>query len=324
MGNPNELQTPKGLFATGNVGLHMSYYVGNYKGGRNESFMYGAENETLWFDYDLASAYTTALADLSLPDYNKGKMLTTNQVLALSDEDLLNGYLIFNSKFKFPENTKYPSIPCYIDNSTTVYPLSGEALVSGPEYILARNQKCEFEIKSAFYIPAVDIKVERRGMKITIRTQPFFSLIKELQSKRREYPKGHIMNSLYKDLSNSIYGNVVRGMSNKLSFDTKTGQMFRMTGTQLSNPILASRTTAFIRSVIGECLHNIARMKGLVVSVTTDGFITNISDLEEKLINLPPQEAPLFHKYKLLIENLTEVDTSKALEIKSEGKGIVS
>lgn len=46
MGNADELQTPKGLFASGDVGLHMSYYIGNYKGGRNESFMYGSENET--------------------------------------------------------------------------------------------------------------------------------------------------------------------------------------------------------------------------------------------------------------------------------------
>lgn len=46
MGNSEEVQTPKGLFNTGDVGLHLSYYIGNYKGGRNESFMYGAEDKT--------------------------------------------------------------------------------------------------------------------------------------------------------------------------------------------------------------------------------------------------------------------------------------
>jgi hypothetical protein len=131
------------------------------------------------------------------------------------------------------------------------------------------------------------------------------------------------MNALYKDLANSIYGNVVRGMSNKLTFDTKTGQMFRMTGTQLSNPILASRTTAFIRSVMGECLHNIWKMGGKVVSATTDGFITDIEGLEQKLLNLPQKEAPLFQNYKLLIEMLDK-DGATALEVKHEGKGIVS
>jgi hypothetical protein len=263
------------------------------------------------------------MADLSLPDYNQGGLISSQKLLSLSNDELMNGYLVFNTKFKFPESIKYPSIPVYIDNSTTIYPLQGEAIVSGPEYILARNQKCVFEIKSAFYIPPTEIKVERRGMTINLITQPFYSIIKSLQTKRREYPKGHIMNSLYKELSNSIYGNVVRGISNKQGFDTKTGQMFRMTGTQLSNPILASKTTAFIRSVIGECLHNISMLGGKVVSTTTDGFITNLEGLEKRLLSLPQKEAPLFKRYKLLIEMLDN-DSAIALELKNEGKGIVS
>lgn len=59
-------------------------------------------------------------------------------------------------------------------------------------------------------------------------------------------------------------------MSNKKSFDTLTGKTFRVAGTDLSNPVLASWATAFIRSVIGECLHNISKLNGKVVSVTTD------------------------------------------------------
>ena len=46
MGNADEVQTPKGLFATGDVGAHMSYFIANYKGGRNESFMYGVDEKT--------------------------------------------------------------------------------------------------------------------------------------------------------------------------------------------------------------------------------------------------------------------------------------
>jgi hypothetical protein len=317
------MQTPKGLFSSGDVGLHMSYYIGNYKGGRNESFMYGSENKTSWKDYDLTSAYTTAMSDLNLPAYHEGKLISTDTVLKLSDSELLQGYLVINTSFKFPETIKYPSIPCYIDNTTTVYPLEGSALISGPEYLLARNQKCRFEIKSAFYIPPVERVIERRGMKITLTTKPFHSIIKTLQTKRREFVKGHIMNSLYKELANSIYGNVVRGMSNKQTFDTLTGKMFRMTGTQLSNPILASKTTAFIRSVIGECLHNISLLGGKVVSVTTDGFITDVDDLETKLLSLPSKDIPLFLKYKELVQDLVSED-AKILELKNKGVGIVS
>lgn len=34
MGNAYEVQTPKGFFATRNIGTHMSYLIANYKGGR--------------------------------------------------------------------------------------------------------------------------------------------------------------------------------------------------------------------------------------------------------------------------------------------------
>lgn len=69
MGNAGDIQTPKGLATTRDVGIHMSYFIANYKGGRNESFMYGAEDKEEWYDYDLQSAYTTAMSDLKLPDY---------------------------------------------------------------------------------------------------------------------------------------------------------------------------------------------------------------------------------------------------------------
>jgi hypothetical protein len=47
MGNADELQTPKGIFQSKDVGAHMSYFIANYKGGRNESFMYGVDEETM-------------------------------------------------------------------------------------------------------------------------------------------------------------------------------------------------------------------------------------------------------------------------------------
>jgi hypothetical protein len=75
MGYAYEVQTPKGLFATGEVGLNLSYYIGKYKGGRNESFMYGGEENTHWFYYDLVSAHTTAKAYLTLPSYNQGCLI---------------------------------------------------------------------------------------------------------------------------------------------------------------------------------------------------------------------------------------------------------
>lgn len=92
---------------------------------------------------------------------------------------------------------------------------------------------------------------------------------------------------LYKEKGNGIYGHFCRVISNKMNFDSLTKKTFRVTATNLYNPILASWTTAFIRSVIGECLHNIKKLGGKVVSVTSDGFITDIENLEDKLWTLP-------------------------------------
>jgi hypothetical protein len=166
IGNADEVQTPKGLFATGDVGLHLSYYIGNYKGGRNESFMYGSEDEIVWYDYDLVSAYTTGMTDLSLPAYSEGKMILYDEIEKWSDDQLLQGYLIIYTNFKFSNGVKYPSIPCYVDENTTVYPLEGTCLITGPEYLLARNQGCVFDVKTIYFIPpAEEIKGGRKKEK---------------------------------------------------------------------------------------------------------------------------------------------------------------
>jgi hypothetical protein len=127
MGNADEVKTPKGLFATGEVERHLSYYIGNYKGGRNESFMYGVDNTTDWFDYDLVSAYTTGMTHLSLAHYSRGGLIEKGKLnnFSFSTEELLNNYIIVNASFKFPPTVKFPSIPCYIDETSTVYPPGG-------------------------------------------------------------------------------------------------------------------------------------------------------------------------------------------------------
>ena len=76
--------------------------------------------------------------------------------------------------------------------------------------------------------------------------------------------------------------------------------MLRVSATELSNPVLAPWTTACIRSVIGECLQNIYKIGGRVVSVTTDGFVTDIEDLESRLVPLSADEIPLLKLYRTL------------------------
>jgi hypothetical protein len=138
------VQTPKGLFKTRETGLKLSYYISNYKGGRNESFMYGVDNEITWIDYDLTSAYTTVMAGIGNPDYARGKVISESALEKMSFKEILYSYTIIKARFQFEKSIKYPSIPCYLDETTTVYPLEGTCVLTGAEYLLAKKeQKCK-------------------------------------------------------------------------------------------------------------------------------------------------------------------------------------
>ena len=272
------------------------------------------KKNTIWFDYDLTSAYTTAMTALGNPDYNLSKYITLNELDKMTSKDIIFSYILIKGKFKFPQTVKYPSIPCFVDEHTTVYPLEGKAFLTGAEYILAKSQDCDFVIDEIYFLPFEKDKDKN------LINQPFKELIVKIQEKRLEHPKGTIHNMLYKEIGNSIYGNVVRGMSDKRKFDIKSGKNLRLDASDLSNPIIASWITAFIRSVIGECLHNIFLLNGKIISVTTDGFVSNVEDLEIKLKKL--KNIDLISIFKNLRFSINKNDS--ALEIKNVVSGIKS
>ena len=301
--------TPKGLNVIKDIGFVLPYYIFNYKGGRNECYMYGIDRDTEWFDYDLTNAYTTVMSMAGHPDYERCIRLNVSDLQRLTRDEILYSYLIINADFEFPVGTKYPSIPCYVDENCTVYPLKGSCVITGAEYLLALEQKCSIKVHDIIFTPFKTS--EHRDHK------PFAQILKEVQEQRREHAKGTLSNLMYKELGNGIYGSVVRGIGNKRKFDIKSKGSVRMQGDSLSNPLIASWTTAFIRSIIGECLHAIQTLGGLAVSATTDGFVTDMKDLEGKL-----SEYLLFAEYKKIRMHLSGDNTG--LELKSSGVGIIA
>jgi hypothetical protein len=135
--------------------------------------------------------------------------------------------------------------------------------------------------------------------------KPFNAIINNLKTLRRQFPKGTVNNMLYKELGNGIYGNIVKGLSNKKEFDVLTGQMSRIKASVLSNPILASWTKAFIRSVIGACLKEYPKIGCKVISVTTYGFLTYIEIIEPKVLELLQEDTTLLRLYRDLRTELT-------------------
>jgi len=77
-------------------------------------------------------------------------------------------------------------------------------------------------------------------------------------------------------------------------------------------------------------LHNIQGLGGKVVSATTDGFITDIGNLEEVILNKPENKFSFFKENKFSIfkefKNMRKLlsDNDLGLELKHEGIGIIS
>jgi hypothetical protein len=66
-----------------------------------------------------------------------------------------------------------------------------------------------------------------------IYTKPFHGILKDIQTLIRQFTKGHINNMMYKEIGNGIYGNVCKGISNKMNFYSLTKQSSRVTATTL-------------------------------------------------------------------------------------------
>ena len=356
IGNLLSRLTPKDARGIG-LSKYIVQYVSSYRGGRNESMMYGVdkilenrsdkilENGRSYIDYDMTSAYTTVMSILGHPEYKYAVRLSDKEVKEMFDKDprqFLFNYIVLDVKFKFDHKTKYPSIPARVDEHVDIYPLEGKSVITGPEYLVARSIGCDITVKEGVLIPfkgfksKVEISKNRKEIskvedkdEITSYEAPFRQIIMDLQRKRREHPKKTFYNYMFKEIGNSIYGLIAMGLAGKTSFDIKTKSYLRVDGGILSNPVLASYITGFCRAFIGECVNNVQLLEGFVVSITTDGFISDLEDLENKILGLKDSNIHCFKVYKELRKLLTTTEEGafddSALEIKNiESRGLLT
>ena len=84
----------------------------------NESFCFGLERDTTFYDLDLTSAYTTVLANAPAPRLESAHTVDIRDLERYCGKaDAGFGYLIVDFDFKFPDHTKYPNLPVVLDNT---------------------------------------------------------------------------------------------------------------------------------------------------------------------------------------------------------------
>lgn len=244
--------------------LFETFPINCYHGGRNECFMMGVTPSDHWYDYDLAGAYTTGLLDILTPDYG-------NIRLSKNPDDYCGHVMGFALvTFRFPESVPYPSLPVRTDQYGLFFPLSGESWATAPEIELALSLGAEMTIHNGIIVPWICDTSPHNSESTSV----FFPFVQQVRENRNRHIKGSLEEKFWKEIGNSLYGKLAQGLRAKTAFDTARGLNRALPPSSVTQPFFAAHVTGFIRAVAGE-LMNALPSDSSVVSVTTDGFLTN-------------------------------------------------
>ena len=244
--------------------LFETFPINCYHGGRNECFMMGVTPSDHWYDYDLAGAYTTGLLDILTPDYG-------NIRLSKNPDDYCGHVMGFALvTFRFPESVPYPSLPVRTDQYGLFFPLSGESWATAPEIELALSLGADMTIHNGIIVPWICATSAHNSKSTSV----FLPFVQQVRENRNRHIKGSLEEKFWKEIGNSLYGKLAQGLRAKTAFDTARGLNRSLPPSSVTQPFFAAHVTGFIRAVVGE-LMNALPSDSSVVSVTTDGFLTN-------------------------------------------------
>lgn len=264
-----------------------------YHGGYNscsEVGFYDIES----YDYDLQNAYPTAMCfvpdidweNCILEEYKPGHELT------LEDFDDPNGCrniiapILANVTFSFPDDVKYPCLPMNVEGVPLFMKSSdGSAGIyaCGPELYLALQLGAHI--------------IVNRGFKARPRTKADgnvqYSLraaVKQLVGDRRLAKKlcgkGSLEELVLKLFVNGCYGKIAQSVKQRSRWSAYKDKMEDIGVSPITNAVSAAMITSIIRAVLLAAQNQIHEKGWKVYSVTTDGFISDISESELKQLDL--------------------------------------
>ncbi|HGF5126764.1 TPA: DNA polymerase [Vibrio parahaemolyticus] len=237
-----------------------------FHGGRNECYVFGGVNLGDYNDFDLAAAYVNALMDIKPVSFERS--FTSTNINDYLGHKMGFAYV----KFKFPERTKFPSLPVRTDLYGLYYPLEGYSYCTAPEIEVAYNMGCDIEIQFGVIVPWVEDK------------EPLFKGFTELiREQRQKYTDegDKFREKLWKEIGNTLYGKLGQGLKGKRGFNSLDGLSKNIPHSPVTNPYFAAHATGFVRAVLSEQLAGIHKHHGddvTVVSATTDGYLVDCTE----------------------------------------------
>ncbi len=265
-----------------------------YHGGRNEQFWFGPGFKDDWSDFDLSSAYPTAMSLIGLPDW-----------LSIHDSKNLDDYgpetLGFvEVEFEFPAETRYPTLPVRTDNGL-IFPLKGLSCCAAPELFVARKLGAKLTIKHGVIVPTDN------------STRIFGDFIKDCINKRMSAGSKTLEGLFWKEISNSTYGKTAQGLHEKRVYDMRDREGKSLPPSKITNAYYASYITSFTRAVLGEIMNSVPSNR-MVFSCTTDGFICNMTDAEAVVCQLEVLSTLYSKQRRILTKDSTVLDKKHAVK----------
>lgn len=292
-----------------------------YAGGRNEAMWLGPTEPGEWIDYDLAGAYSTGLMDLPLIDFDKPRV-------SLTPDDYCGhvaGYALID--FEHQPDTRFPVFAISRGGKGLIFPLKGTCYATAPEIQAARDLDCKVTIRWGIVYPwrltpddeLIDgvPRVRLFGDFIKAARQLRNRLKKELKAiNATRLAKGKkeiesLEEQAAKLYANSIYGKVCQSIVPKNVFDTRQVRSTRLKPSPITNSAIGAHVTGFIRAILAEILNQIPRER-TVISCTTDGFLTDATEVEMKAC----LSGPLCRRFQRLCDDIDPDTKIEMLEVK--------
>ncbi len=268
-----------------------------YHGGRSEQYWFGPSYEANWLDYDLSSAYPTAMSLIGYPDWRN--VYTSYNVDDYQPEVL--GVACVD--FEFDQHIRYPVLPVRTDNGI-IFPRRGRSYCAAPEIALAKSLHATLKIRFGVIVP-------------TRNDDPvFLTFIKRALDERSKSPKGTLDSNFWKEIANSLYGKTAQGLHRKRVFDMRDREMKELPESEITNPYFAAFITSFVRATMGEIMNSLPRST-MVFSCTTDGFLTDAKESEIKNATRG-QLSKIYSRQRKLL-----ADDESFLEIKHRAKRLL-
>jgi hypothetical protein len=260
-------QTKKKIVYLKKIHWSLDFFTECYHGGRNEQFWFGPGFEGIWYDYDLSSAYPSAMALIGRPDWNSCRPIRdSEELLKFQSAELA----FANVDFEFPDDVAYPVLPVRTENGL-IFPRKGNSTTHISEILLAQRLGAKITLIEGRFIPSGRHGKFKQDIKRPVR--PFDGFTRFCIEQRKNFPKKTLNNLFWKELVNSTYGKTAQGLRQRRIYDLRDQDTKPLDESPITNPVYAAFITAFCRGVLGEIMNALPNNVA-IFNVTTDGFLT--------------------------------------------------